>query len=126
MNSISVFAAGRIVGRVDGDTFKKSITGSRHFLRKPPAIAFDVSTLRDVEDAGALSVEVLDRETGRKYHAPISLVLAKGFFFNRGFGEQIGLSLRYFDVTGGNVTTTRAAEVMPARPAVQQLSLFGS
>jgi len=123
MNSISVFAAGRIVGRVDGDTFKKSITGSRHFLRKPPAIAFDVSTLRDVEDAGALSVEVLDRETGRKYHAPISLVLAKGFFFNRGFGEQIGLSLRYFDVTGGNATTTRAAEVRPA-PAVQ-LSLFG-
>ncbi len=120
----SIFVSGRFVGKVDGDTFHKSVTGSRHFLRKPPAIAFDVSTLRDAQNVGALSVKVLDRETGRKYHAPISLVMAKGFYFNRGFGEQIGLSLRYFDVTGGSVTTT-TREVKPAFAQDMQLSLFG-
>jgi hypothetical protein len=87
-----IFAAGRIIGKVEGDTFYKTIA-SNHYLKKPPAIAFDVSSLDDAENAGAKRVEVKDRETGLIYQTTIKHIRAKGFKFNRGYGEQVGLSM---------------------------------
>ena len=31
----------KVVGNVDGDTLNKTLESSKHFLRTPPAIAFD-------------------------------------------------------------------------------------
>lgn len=83
----------KVVGYVAGGVFRKSVRGSVHFLRSPRAIAFDVSTLHDAESAGARFVEITDSETGRKYRAALSTVWAKGWAFNRGFGEQWGVPL---------------------------------
>ncbi len=86
-----IYSNGRVVGYVKAGVFYKSISGSKHFLHKPPAIAFDISTLNDAEKAGAVRVEVYDRETRTTYRATLAHVLDKGFTFNRGWGEQIAL-----------------------------------
>ena len=89
MTQIPIFVNGRPVGHVEGDTFYKTLRASIHFLRRPPAIAFDVSSLYDAQDAGATKVHITDIETGRKYVARIADILRDGRRFDRGFGEQI-------------------------------------
>lgn len=85
-------AGKRIVGEVVGDTFYKTIAPN-HYLKKPPAIAFDVSSLNDAEQAGAVWAEVQDRSTGVIYRATVDRIRYKGFEFNRGWGNQIALTL---------------------------------
>jgi len=82
-----------IVGEVRGATFYKNLSASKHFLRFPPAIAFDVSTLIDAERAGAQFVQVTDTETGRVFRQSIAIIRANGFRVARGHGEQIALAL---------------------------------
>ncbi|MBI5879947.1 MAG: hypothetical protein HZB53_20050 [Chloroflexi bacterium] len=88
-----VIRVGRvIVGHVRGDTFYKTLRAG-HFLTKPPAIAFDLSTLHDAERAGARWVHVTAAETGRTYRASMATIWTRGFRVARGFGEQWALSL---------------------------------
>jgi hypothetical protein len=87
-----VYAGGRPVGSVKDGVFHKTIKPN-HYLRKPPAIAFDVQSLKDAEQAGAQWVHVRDAETGVKYKASIAHIWRVGFRFNRGYGDQIALPL---------------------------------
>ena len=96
----AIFCNGRAIGKVTGRTFCKTITGSKHLLRKPAAIAFDRSTLKDARDAGALAVAVTDRETGKTYKATIDDIETFGFGVFRGFGSQVALALTRFSVDG--------------------------
>lgn len=100
MADIPIFCNGRAIGKVSGRTFCKVISGSKHLLRKPAAIAFDRSTLRDARKAGALAVAVTDRETGKTYKATIDDVEAHGFPVFRGFGDQVALALTRFSING--------------------------
>ena len=84
-----IYAQGCVVGHVSGGTFYKTLRASVHFLKRPLAIAFDISTLFDAQEAGASKVEVTDAETGRVYVANIDDILRDGRRFNRGFGDQI-------------------------------------
>ena len=86
-----IYSGSRIVGEVEGDTFSKTITGSKHLLRTPAAIAFDVATIDQAVKLGAAKIRVYDRETGNVYKASIEHLKENGFTFNRGFGEQIAL-----------------------------------
>lgn len=106
--TIPIYVGRRAVGHVAGDTFYKRVRGSAHFLRTPRAIAFDESTLRDAERAGARYVEVTDAETGREYRAPLALIWERGFRVSRGHGEQLALILSDFN----------------RQPAPEQLALF--
>lgn len=92
-DSTPVFVGTQPVGYVAGDTFYKRLRQSRHFLKRPPAIAFDIHTLIQAEDAGATKVFVTDIETGKTYRAPISDIWRLGKRFNRGYGWQIYLPL---------------------------------
>lgn len=87
---------GRTIGYVKGNAFYKTVAASRHFLRTPPAIAFDTCSLEAAQRAGASKVIVTDRETGICYRAQISYILEAGFSVNRGFGEQWALPLAGF------------------------------
>ena len=66
--SIPIRVGRQVVGEVQGDTFHKRLRASVHFLRIPPAIAFDVMTLDDAERAGARRVEVTDLESRSEEH----------------------------------------------------------
>jgi hypothetical protein len=116
----AIYVGARVVGHVTGDTFHKTIMGSKHMLRQPKAIAFDASTLADAEAAGAAYCEVHDGESGHNYRTTIAHIRAKGFSLSRGFGVQIALVLAQWTVDG----RPPAAPPPPAeRP--QQLALFG-
>ena len=83
---------GRVIGKVDGDTFYKSIRKS-HYLQRPPAIAFDIDSLKQAEQAGAVNVQVTDRDDGTVYKSTVQHIREKGKEFNRGYGDQIFLTL---------------------------------
>lgn len=87
----SIYVGGRIVGEVRGGIFVKRVKASRHFLRVPPAIAFDIESLEQAQAAGAEKVKIIDTESGKIYKAFISTIWEKGFEFDRGFGKQIAL-----------------------------------
>ncbi len=89
--AIPIYVRGRVVGYVEDGVFRKRLRGSVHFLRRPPAIAFDISSLHDAQDAGATRVEVTDAETGRVYMASIDEILRDGRYLNRGHGQQVYL-----------------------------------
>jgi hypothetical protein len=84
---------GKTIGLVVNGVFKKTARASKHFLRVPEAIAFDLSTLADAKEHGARVVEVTDAESGKTYRATIARVWAKGFHVERGHGAQIALVL---------------------------------
>ena len=92
-NTITVRVNGRTIGAVRGMLFTKHLRASKHFLRTPPAIAFDVQSLHDAESAGAQIACLIDDETGRGYVAAMAKIRARGFRVNRGHGEQIALML---------------------------------
>lgn len=94
-NTTKIFVGRHVVGRVKDGIFHKSIKPN-HYLQKPPAIAFDVQSLKDAEQAGANRVHVKDKQTGVIWIASIEHIWRAGFRFNRGWGEQIGLPLSGF------------------------------
>ena len=106
-------ANGHIVAEVVGGVLRKRIQASRHFLRQPPAIAFDLCVLAEAERLGASQVEVLDRESGCIYAAPLWAFERWGLRLDRGFGRQAALRLERWAVSG------------PGQPVVRQLQLFG-
>jgi hypothetical protein len=81
-------------------TFQKRYQASKHFLRKPAAICYDVTVLRRAESLGAVIALVIDIDSGRQYTAQIATIWQHGFKFNRGFGEQIALPLERWAVDG--------------------------
>jgi hypothetical protein len=83
----------KVIGNVEGDTLNKIVDSSKHFLRTPPAIAFDELALSKAEELGATKIKVKDKLTGITYHSTIEAVRSRGFAFNRGFGSQVGLAL---------------------------------
>lgn len=98
--STEIKVAGKTVGHVNGDEFVKKVHSSTHFLRKPRAIAFDLDSLNKVQKFGAKRVKIYDLDTGLIYSVKIEVILEKGFVFNRGFGNQIGLTLNFWQCTG--------------------------
>lgn len=92
-NSTPIYAGSKVVGYVIEGTLYKTIHGSKHLLRRPPALGFDVDSLNQAELAGATRIEVTDAENGTIYRSAISHVRNQGFPLNRGFGEQIALHI---------------------------------
>jgi hypothetical protein len=78
--------------------FRKTVSGSKHFLRKPEAIAFDIESVKAAEAAGASLVVVQDRDTGKTYTASIDQIWKSGLYLDRGFGQQVALPLTYWTV----------------------------
>lgn len=122
-NNIPIYLRGRVIGRVEGDVFHKVLSKSRHFLRRPPAIAFDVSTLRDARQAGADRVRIVDRDSGDVYEATIDEIEEHGFPVRRGYGDQVALSLGRWAVNGQAPTRAHAFDSNQERKDAQP-SLF--
>jgi len=116
-NSTPIYSGSHVVGEVRGQTFFKSVCGSKHFLRQPKAICSDDSVLTDAANAGAVEVKIRDTETGEVYSAPLEAFRKFGFPVHRGFGMQTGLTLDRFSITQGG-RTIRPARIETA-PAAQ-------
>lgn len=108
--SIPIKAAGKRVGYVRDGVFTKHVRGSKHFLRIPPAIAFDIQSLYDAERAGAQVVHVHDKESGVTYRASLRAITQRGVVFDRKHGRQVYLAMNRW--------------VRDDAPVVGQLPLF--
>jgi hypothetical protein len=93
--SALVYVDGHRVGSVERGVFKKTVKGSKHFLRKPElSIALDLKSLVRAEELGALYLEIKDSETGILYSVSIAYLRAHGFSVDRGYGAQLALPIR--------------------------------
>jgi len=91
-HSTPIYVGGKVVGKVQGDTFYKSIR-KNHFLQRPPAIASDIYSVHQAEESGTIMVQVTDIDNGTIYRTTIQHLLEHGKEFNRGYGDQIFLEL---------------------------------
>jgi len=89
----NIMIKNKVVGIVVNDCFFKKVNGSKHFLRTPPAIAFDKSTITTAIKYGAKSIRVLDKDTEIVYEADMDYFNEFNFSINRGFGHQVALML---------------------------------
>lgn len=95
-----IYTGGRVVGEVVGEVFKKNISGSRHILHKPRAIALSVESLTQAEKVGAQEIQITDKESGALYACPFERFKEFAFPIQRGgFEPQMALTLDRFDVT---------------------------
>lgn len=99
---VPIYAAGRVVGCVYGQTFVKTLDYDRHVLHRPEAIAFDMASLAEAERAGASQCRItVKRGEGRQvYTASLADIRRKGFRVSRRFGEQIALALEHWTLAG--------------------------
>lgn len=111
-----------IVGRVEGDTFKKRLRSTVHQLRRPPAWAADLDTLDQAQAVGATRVEIKDLDTGRIFSADLADFYRYGVRVTRGHGVQLALVLGRWSVNGGRPTVAGAGQ--PAAGVPVQLGLF--
>lgn len=95
---MNIKVGSKIVGTVKDNVFKKKLIADKHFLKKPPSIAFDIATLLEAKHLGATKVEITETKTGNKYTSSIQQIFDKGFKLNRGYGNQIALILKEWEI----------------------------
>jgi hypothetical protein len=88
-----IWVGNKIIGEVKGKFFCKKVSGKKHFLQKPPAIANDISILHDAMGKGATIVAIFDTDTKLEYFSYIDVILRKGFVIDRGYGKQMALPM---------------------------------
>lgn len=85
----------KCVGELEGSLFRKRVSKSKHFLRRPPAIAIDAAVWDDIK--GKIeTIEVIDADTGEVYRAQAVLFESAKVIINRGYGVQYALPLEYW------------------------------
>ncbi len=115
-----IYARGKVVGHVSGRTFRKTVHASKHQLRRPPAWALDLDSLRQAEVAGAVFVQLRDLDSGAVWKAAIPAIRKCGQEFDRGFGRQIYLALNHWTTTA---PATGPIGPVPTPDAPRQLAL---
>jgi hypothetical protein len=123
--TIPIYIAQRVIGVVAGNCFRKTISGSKHILRRPRAIAFDRCTLRDAAAAGATRIEVLDRETHTVYTIPFETIDRHSFPVLRGHGDQVAVTLEHWAINGNAPVAMASVAQTNLERKELQLSLFG-
>jgi hypothetical protein len=89
--------AGRPVGEICDGWLTKRVNTSRHQLQRPPAWATDERHLDQLEAINGQGVRLID-EAGRIWTAALSAFRHHGIKLNRGFGQQVALPLKFWQI----------------------------
>jgi hypothetical protein len=119
-----VYIGQRVIGVVAGTTFHKTISGSKHILRRPRAIAFDRCTLRDAAAAGAICAAILDKETNTEYAISFEAIHRYSFPVLRGHGDQVAVTLEHWAINGATPVAVASVAQSNQERKELQLSLF--
>ena len=112
-------------GIVAGDVWRKTANATKHMLRAPRAWAVDTADLASVESLGVRYVQIHDLEQMRSYWARPETLRAKGFVFERGFGEQVALSLEWWRSTPAEAdAVAEGLQESEPEPVARQGALF--
>jgi len=93
-------AQGKVIGYLRDHTFTKSVIGSKHQLRCPPAWAIDAEAFDREIKCNATKIVVIDKETGKEYYCPVERFDKLKGELDRGFGRQYYLTLPHWEVRG--------------------------
>jgi len=124
-----LYVGSRVAGHVTGEVLRKAVNGSKHFLRKPPAIAFNVDVLSAAEHLGAKRIVVTDLDTKHEYACTVETFRAHAIKIERWDG-QLALTMAYWGVDGKlsphEGKLAREAEEAAKKEAIakMQLTLF--
>ncbi len=88
---------GKTIGHSDGHTFTKKIKGSKHILKKPPAIAIDAEAFDREIASTCQKIEVYDSESNRLYTSTTENFNHHKGTIDRGFGKQYFLPFHRWD-----------------------------
>jgi len=91
-------SSGKVIGTLEGAVFTKSVRRSKHFLRALQAWGTDKQVLEDLKAEGCAVVKLIDRESGLVYEAPLERILAQGTEKDLGFGVQVFLPEKEWQV----------------------------
>ena len=89
---------GWIVGEIIDELLVKIVRSSRHMLRDPRGWAWDEAIITQAEAQGMILTLIRDDETGKVYGAKLSDFRKYGVQVNRGFGVQLCLPMRHWQV----------------------------
>jgi len=84
---------GKVVAVIIDNMLHKRVFASKHFLRKPPAIAFDKSVIDEARSKKATDIMVHDRESKKRYKISMDSFVDNAFQIDRGHGVQLALAI---------------------------------
>lgn len=89
----------RVIGYFEGNRFIKSVVGSRHKLKFPPAYCLSAEVFEQIK-ADISEIIVRDRESGLIYRSSVDNFTEHCFEIQRGsFERQLALTLNHWEVT---------------------------
>jgi hypothetical protein len=99
---------GHRVASVGSDgTLSKTVKASKHMLRFPAGWAFDRQLVERAGALGATRVEVVDSESGKRYHSSLDNFLQHAEAIERGYGPQLVLPLFRWSVENDRKADTK-------------------
>lgn len=120
---------GRVAGcLLESGVLRRIVIGSRHLMRNPVGWSLGEETIREAISDGVRTIQVLDRETGAEFWAALSDFVRLGVQFERGYGRQICLPIRYWARSRGEIANHAEEAAVhgrsPFKAERQQLQLF--
>ena len=112
----------RVLGEISNGALRKHVYGSRHFMRTPPGIAWDVWAIERAKASACPITIVTDRETGRVYVADLVDFDRHGVRRNFGYGDQTILPFNYWRSDRPDDTADDPQQRL--RSQAEQLALF--
>ena len=91
---------GRIIGKIEDGIFTKSVIGSKHMLRCPPAWAIQGDAFENEVKTNAKEIVVIDKETNIQYRTTVEIFDSQKGTLDRGFGKQYFLTLNHWEERG--------------------------
>ena len=88
----------KVVGYLYGNQFIKSVIGSKHKLKYPPAWALDAEVFDREVKPNAREFIIIDKEVGLEYHCLVETFDRLKGKLNRGYGRQYYLTLSHWEV----------------------------
>lgn len=101
MVGIPIKYKGRTVATVKDGVLHKTMSRSKDWLRKPPAIAFNTTVLEQARRAGAQAIEIEERDNGEVWRVDMAIpldFLDRGKAVDRGQGPQVLVPLKDWTV----------------------------
>ena len=91
---------GRVIGKIEGSRFIKTVVGSKHQLKSPPAWAIDAQAFDNEVLPNVTEIVIRDKENSHEYHTSVEHFDKHKGTLDRGFGRQYFLTLNYWEERG--------------------------
>ena len=90
----------KTIGNLEDNKFIKTVVGSKHQLKSPPAWAIDAQAFDNEVRSNVTEIVIKDKESGLEYHSSVEHFDKHKGTLDRGFGKQYFLTLNYWEERG--------------------------